>query len=328
MGTTAARQVRAARAAAPSAPETGESAQAPTKLSSAIAAVLVAATATVLLAMGVRTFLPTATTSHGEAALLAWVLTSAALLGALLSAYLVLVWSIAALALALGPASRAGRALVLTLRVVAPQLARRVTLSAAIASTATGLVLAPATAATLEQAPAATVDAATLEDAPAATVGAASARLGSPSPAAPQPAEATERAGESNQAEAPVDQPGASTGASGTGELPALGWGQSPSAAESPSPAQDPSVDSVDDTPSHEEDLPPEATVVIVQPGDSLWSITDDLLGPDTDPPEVIASTWPVLYEANRDLIGADPNRITPGQELTVPSLPSIQEQS
>jgi hypothetical protein len=57
----------------------------------------------------------------------------------------------------------------------------------------------------------------------------------------------------------------------------------------------------------------------IVSPGDSLWSIAAERLGPDATPAE-IASAWPHLYAANRDLIGPDPARIEPGQHLILPT--------
>jgi hypothetical protein len=33
---------------------------------------------------------------------------------------------------------------------------------------------------------------------------------------------------------------------------------------------------------------------------------------------------WPVIYEANRDIIGKDPNLIIPGQRLLIPDLPKV----
>ena len=54
----------------------------------------------------------------------------------------------------------------------------------------------------------------------------------------------------------------------------------------------------------------PAETIVTVQPGDTLWALSEANLG---DPFE-----WPVLYEANRAVI-ADPDRIYPGQTLVVP---------
>ncbi|MCF3140218.1 LysM peptidoglycan-binding domain-containing protein [Paenarthrobacter sp. AR 02] len=57
---------------------------------------------------------------------------------------------------------------------------------------------------------------------------------------------------------------------------------------------------------------------VIVQPGDSLWSIAASRLGPfatDVD----IALSWPKWYDANRSTIGADPTLLQPGQVLQPP---------
>jgi len=49
---------------------------------------------------------------------------------------------------------------------------------------------------------------------------------------------------------------------------------------------------------------------VVVQPGDSLSRIAARELGN--------AGAWPLIYRANRDRI-KDPERVYPGQELTVP---------
>jgi len=62
---------------------------------------------------------------------------------------------------------------------------------------------------------------------------------------------------------------------------------------------------------------------VVVDGGDSLWSITDDLLGGASD--TAVARAWPALYDANRDVVGRDPNLIHPGQELVVPAV--LEEQ-
>jgi nucleoid-associated protein YgaU len=57
----------------------------------------------------------------------------------------------------------------------------------------------------------------------------------------------------------------------------------------------------------------------VVQPGDSLWRITEALLGADASAAHIAAS-WPALYEANRDSIGDNPSLIQPGLALTVPA--------
>jgi hypothetical protein len=57
---------------------------------------------------------------------------------------------------------------------------------------------------------------------------------------------------------------------------------------------------------------------IVVRPGDSLWSITSERLGPNTNP-EQIANGVERLYALNRDRIGADPNLILVGQKLLLP---------
>jgi nucleoid-associated protein YgaU len=44
-----------------------------------------------------------------------------------------------------------------------------------------------------------------------------------------------------------------------------------------------------------------------VRPGESLWSIADD---------QKVAGGWMAIYEANRKVIGDDPDHILPGQSL------------
>lgn len=65
------------------------------------------------------------------------------------------------------------------------------------------------------------------------------------------------------------------------------------------------------------DDVPPPA--VTVQAGDSLWSITAGLLPAGADDARV-AAAWPLLYAANRDVVGPDPGLIHPGDVLTVPA--------
>lgn len=62
-----------------------------------------------------------------------------------------------------------------------------------------------------------------------------------------------------------------------------------------------------------------EARTVVVAPGDSLWSITAELLR--TEDAATIAASWPHLYEANREVVGEDPDLVHPGQELLVPRI-------
>jgi Tfp pilus assembly protein FimV len=61
---------------------------------------------------------------------------------------------------------------------------------------------------------------------------------------------------------------------------------------------------------------------VTVHPGDSLWGIAANeeqrRLGRSPQAGEV-ARAWPRWYVANRDVVGADPDVIRPGQRLTAP---------
>jgi len=58
---------------------------------------------------------------------------------------------------------------------------------------------------------------------------------------------------------------------------------------------------------------------VVVRRGDSLWAITARHLGPGASDAE-IAATWPRWYAANRNVIGADPDLLLPGQRLRPPA--------
>ncbi|MDO4242277.1 MAG: peptidoglycan-binding protein LysM [Actinomyces sp.] len=58
----------------------------------------------------------------------------------------------------------------------------------------------------------------------------------------------------------------------------------------------------------------------VVSAGESLWSITAQVLGPDAQDAEV-AHAWPQLYAANTEVVGSDPDLIHPGTPLTMPAL-------
>jgi nucleoid-associated protein YgaU len=60
----------------------------------------------------------------------------------------------------------------------------------------------------------------------------------------------------------------------------------------------------------------------LVRPGDCLWLIAARRLGPQASAAEV-AGEWPRWYAMNRQLIGADPDLIRPGQVLVAPSDPA-----
>jgi hypothetical protein len=63
---------------------------------------------------------------------------------------------------------------------------------------------------------------------------------------------------------------------------------------------------------------PPAARTVEVVLGDSLWEIAAATLPPGAGDEEV-ADRWRDVYRANRDVLGPDPDLISPGQRLTVP---------
>lgn len=64
---------------------------------------------------------------------------------------------------------------------------------------------------------------------------------------------------------------------------------------------------------------------VVVHRGDTLWSIAARHLGPAATSPEIDAE-WHRWFAVNRQLIGADPNAILPGQLLSPP--PAAQGRS
>lgn len=66
----------------------------------------------------------------------------------------------------------------------------------------------------------------------------------------------------------------------------------------------------------------PQQTVgdeVVVHRGDCLWDIVAAHLGPSATDDDIVRE-WPRWYAANRDVIGDDPDRITPGLVLHAPS--------
>lgn len=58
-----------------------------------------------------------------------------------------------------------------------------------------------------------------------------------------------------------------------------------------------------------------ESATHVVAPGESLWSITADLVETPADIPQFVAS----VYAANEDTIGPDPSLIIAGQRLEIP---------
>ena len=213
--------------------------------------------------------------------------------GALGAAWHALSGALAVIALA-GPAPSARgagirRAALRALHRWGAPIMRRTTAGALVAAVAAG---APAMAA---QAPGASDD---LGWAPTASASA---------PAEPAPAPGPDASpGAEPAAPRPDPAAGAPSGETSAAEAPA----GDPPAAEAPSAP---------------------ATTHRVSAGESLWSITEELLGAGaagapTDPSSGgppaqarVARAWPILYAANAESIGADPDIILPGTVLSVP---------
>lgn len=62
----------------------------------------------------------------------------------------------------------------------------------------------------------------------------------------------------------------------------------------------------------------PDAEVVVVRPGDTLWDLADADLGPGADA-AAIDARWREIYALNRGVIGPDPDLIQPAQRLCLP---------
>ena len=94
--------------------------------------------------------------------------------------------------------------------------------------------------------------------------------------------------------------------------VPGQGWVPSPPAIRA---HPDVRVLSPAPRPDTAHDAPAE---VVVRRGDSLWSIAARHLGPAVSDGE-IARAWPAWFEANRGVIGDDPDLLRPGQVLRPP---------
>ncbi|GAA4408485.1 hypothetical protein GCM10023168_25970 [Fodinibacter luteus] len=125
--------------------------------------------------------------------------------------------------------------------------------------------------------------------------------------AAPAPAKAVATAPLPDPGFRPLPDPGWSTPDAVT---PATGW-----VPAVPPVRPQPDVRVLSGAP-RETDLAP-ADVVVTR-GDSLWSIASRHLGPGATDAEV-AEAWPAWFEANRHVIGADPDLLLPGQVLRAP---------
>lgn len=278
----------------------------PARLGPSLAGAILAAAGALAMGSVLTSMQRTARSAQGEDALISWVLIGLAGLGVLLCLYLALIWGLATAILVIGPATRSGTALLGALRILAPRLARRLATGAAVATAATALTVTSGMAAQSTQ---------SSEAAPEPVMIAQTAELVSAEGPSTDPApEAAARDGEDDSDQAEPGTP-----------LPPLGWGDDGASAEA---ATDRGDDRQSGDGQHAGADTPERSprTVVVLPGDSLWSISDDLLGPGTSDAAEIAEAWPLLHDANRDLIGQDPDQLRPGQELTVPAALTPQD--
>lgn len=310
-----------------------------------------ALTTGVAMALASFSLYPPAQSGHGESGLVAWLLLGGSMAGSIVCAYLTLIWALAALALRSTRANLPRTITIRALRILAPSLARRVALTAALASTAGGLLLAPASAVTLPDPepagharhamatamqmgvpahgaqPAAPADPSDGGGGAHDTAAPAESRTPSPTPSpvsrsAPTvPAPEAETGPEDPAHPMPSHSP--SLPHPSAPPLPPLGWGTPKMHPDEN--ASELAEGSTVAVPSPGRDQP--RVTVTVSPGDSLWSITDDLLGASAGTRHDIATSWPLLYDENIDVIGEDPGHLVPGQVLTVPSAFTDQEQ-
>lgn len=280
----------------------------PTGMTYALLSAVAAAAGAVAL-LSALALAPTALHGAGTPAMTAALLALVGLAATCLCGYLALIWALAALARG-RHGTLSGRAGLRVLRLLAPALARRVALGAATATAVGSLALGPALA----------MDPSSWDE-PSSTPVAAAQPMGTAVPGLPMAEPLPDTTHPSHMARAmataelapapadgdavPRDSPDDSPAPAGDAPAapgdapPRLGWVAPAPASEAPAPQQ---------------------RTVTVRPGDSLWSLSDDLLGPDDEPAAEIAAVWPELYRANATTIGADPDLIHPGQVLVVPA--------
>lgn len=236
------------------------------------------------------------------------------------------------------------------LRGITPTVMRRVVMTAAGLSIAAGLTACGTSAAAGEPGPLApTVTVSTVVDAPptalpdpaTGTQSALNVNLDWPttSEAADQATGAigSEDGAISTMTESPAS-PAAAASDSVTDDPSTAPDASTDPAAERPTPSPSAVADPAE-SPTHLAELPtsaaeeppsvaPDTTAphadpagVTVRAGDSLWSIAAEHLPADATAAQIDAA-WHEWYQANRDVIGDDPNLIRPGQVLAPPGSP------
>jgi nucleoid-associated protein YgaU len=117
---------------------------------------------------------------------------------------------------------------------------------------------------------------------------------------------------------------GAPTGGTGGAETPGPGPGGGGARAHHPRrTGTERTTDSTEPESSQADTAAASSTSALVRPGDCLWLIAARRLGPGASAADV-AREWPRWYAANRQVIGADPDVIQPGQRLDAPPRPGL----
>ena len=138
---------------------------------------------------------------------------------------------------------------------------------------------------------------------------------------------------------APTERPRTATRSEGASPVPTQSPTPSPTPTPSPSPTRSaPSAPEPTRSSPGPGWVPPAPTVrpqpdvrllgptpasaepgeVVVRRGDTLWAIASRHLGPHPSDAE-IAQAWPAWHDANRHVIGDDPDLLLPGQVLRSP---------
>lgn len=220
----------------------------------------------------------------------------AALAGLALGA-LLLVWCAGAAAglaaAAVGSASRAGAALQAVADATTPLLLRRL-VAAAVGAAVLGGTAGPAVAAERPAAAASASSSVATPAAPASSASGPATDLAWPSAALPRAAARPSSPPAGSPTSSPVT---------------------SPAPVPTSAPVDPPAPDRAPQAPRG---TAPAGAEVVVQRGDSLWSIAARHLPPGSSRAAVAAS-WPRWYAANRAVIGADPDVLRPGQRLVAP---------
>lgn len=208
--------------------------------------------------------------------------------GCVVAAWWSLSLALVTVALLVQAAGLQSAALAACIRAVAPAAVRRL----AVAGIGAGLVLTASPALAVEPVP---------------DLGWVSTGTSTPEPTAPSTA--------------PPDAPPPETSDTGTTDGPDDSLATSPTPPVTAPPAVTPPAvvpPGVTEPAQPTPHAPPTSTVTVAS-GDTLWSITERLMAPGATDTQ-IAAAWPALYASNMQTIGADPDVILVGQELTVPS--------